>query len=117
MGAAICIIAATVMLLLGWLGTMTVLTLVIPMMFYMIGAGIIYPSGFSGCISCFPEKSGATSSLTFTLQQGIAGLIATLGSRLHINDQFPLAGVLLALALMSLITIYFIHKKYVTADG
>lgn len=117
MGAAICISAATVMLLLGWLGTMTVLTLVLPMMFYMIGAGIIYPSGFSGCISCFPEKSGATSSLTFTLQQGIAGLIATLGSRFHINDQFPLAGALLVLALLSLVTIYFIKQKCVTVDG
>ena len=83
---------------------------------FQIGAGMIYPSGFSGCISCFPEKSGATCSLTFTLQQGAAGLIATLGSRFHINDQFPLAGALLVLALLSLVTIYFI-KNLVRADA
>ncbi len=54
---------------------------------------------------------------SITLQQGIAGLIATLGSRFHINGQFPLASALLVLALLSLATTYFIKKNHVTADG
>lgn len=105
MGCMICITAATVMLVLSLFTKMSVPTIIVPMMFYMIGAGIVYPSGFSGCMTCFPEKSGAASSLTFTLQQGVAGLIATIGSRLHIDGQMSLAASLLVLSLLALLTV------------
>jgi hypothetical protein len=110
LGSTICITAAMVMLLLVWFGVMTVAAIILPMMFYTLGAGMIYPSGFSGCVSCFPEKSGAISSLTFAAQNSIIGLIATFATRLHITDQWSLASALLTLALLSLLTIYFINK-------
>jgi MFS transporter, DHA1 family, multidrug resistance protein len=113
-GCAACIVAASSMLLLACFRpiamAMAVATIIVPMTLYMIGTGILYPSGFSGGISCFPEKSGATSSLTFTMHQGVAGIIATFGAYLHIANQTSLAIALLTLALLSLTIIVSIKE-------
>lgn len=110
-GCGFCIVAAMVMLFLAFITAMSVSTIIVPMMVYMVGTGIVYPSAYSGCMTCFPEKSGASCSLTFTLQQGSAGIIATLASRFHINDQLSLSSYLLILSLMGLLTVCFIALK------
>jgi DHA1 family 2-module integral membrane pump EmrD-like MFS transporter len=110
-GCGLCIVAAIAMLFLALVTAMSVLTIIVPVMFYMIGAGIVYPSGYSGCMTCFPEKSGASSSLTFTLQQGAAGIIATIAARFHINGQLPLSFLLLTLSLLGLVTVFFIFSQ------
>jgi Bcr/CflA subfamily drug resistance transporter len=110
-GCSFCVVAAIAMFFLSFAMEMSVPTIVVPMMFYMIGTGIVYPSGYSGCMTCFPEKSGFSSSLTFTLQQGAAGVIATIASRFHINSQLSLSSFLLTLSLLGLLTVYFIASN------
>lgn len=107
-GCGFCVTGAIVMFLLSITTTMTVPTIIVPMMVYMMGAGIVYPSSFSGCMTCFPEKSGASSSLTFTMQQGVAGIVATIVTRFHINDQLSLSSFLLTLSLLGLSTVFLI---------
>jgi MFS transporter, DHA1 family, multidrug resistance protein len=107
-GCGFCIAATIVMLSLTLVTAMSILTIIIPMMFYMIGAGIVYPSGYSGCMTCFPEKSGASSSLTFTLQQGVVGIIATIATKFRIDTQLTLAFFLLVLSLLGLLITCFI---------
>ena len=83
---------------------MTVISIVVPMMFYMLGAGLIYPNAIAGCISCFQEKAGAASSLAAAFNQGIGGLVATLATQVPVNSLLPLALVLFIFAVLTSVT-------------
>jgi len=99
-GCLIAIFGAGIMLVAGLLGLLNVFTLVVPMMFYMLGAGLIYPNAIGGCISCFQEKAGSASSLGAAFNQGIGGLVATLATHLQVNSLLPLASILFGFAVL-----------------
>lgn len=106
LGCVLAMIGALSMLVFAALGKMTVLKIVIPMMLFMIGAGFVYPNAIGGCMSCFPEKSGAATSLAAMFQMGATGLIATLATYLHSTDQLPLACLLFVLSTLSVASLF-----------
>ena len=59
-------------------GTFHVAQLVVPMILYLIGAGIIMPHAMAGSMHDFPEKAGAASSLAGVIQVSTAALVGIL---------------------------------------
>lgn len=104
LGCAISFFGTAGMLMAALFWKMTVISIVVPMMFYMLGAGLIYPNAIGGCVSCFLDKTGAACSLAAAFNQGIGGLVATLATQVPVNTLLPLAGVLFGFALLTGVT-------------
>lgn len=104
LGCAIALFGTAGMLVTALFWKMTVITIVVPMMFYMLGAGLIYPNAIGGCVSCFPEKTGAACALAAAFNQGIGGLVATLATQVSVNTLLPLALVLFIFTALTSVT-------------
>lgn len=104
-GGVTSIIGAGAMLLFALFSTLTVTSIVVPMMFYMLGAGMIYPNAIGGCMACFPEKTGAAASLSGMLELLVTGLIATAGVYLQSIDQLALAIILVFTSILATATL------------
>ena len=75
--------------------------LVLPMMLYMVGAGMVYPNVIAALMSTFPRQSGTMSSLLSGFQMLGAGIvIAFVGHTSH-KTTVTLASVLIVLTLLA----------------
>lgn len=110
-GCFAAISGALIMLLLALFFPMSVITIISPMTFFMYGVGLVYPNAGAGCMECFPQKTGSVASLGGMLSLGIGGIITSIIASLHINSQLSLAGVLLILALLSLLMLALVKKS------
>lgn len=81
-GAALCAIAGSAMVLLSLL-FMQVATVIVPMVFYMLGVGIVMPQAMAGAIGPFPQMAGVASALLGFLQMTIAAVCGILVGHLH----------------------------------
>jgi Bcr/CflA subfamily drug resistance transporter len=106
-GSLFAIFGAILMFALSIITTMSIVSIIAPMVLYMLGAGLIYPSAIGGCMSIFPESTGSVSALAAMFQQLCGGLIATMTTHLHLTTQLPLAGMLMTMATLTLASLYF----------
>jgi MFS transporter, DHA1 family, multidrug resistance protein len=107
-GGITSVCGAFAMLLIALITKMSVLTIILPMILYMYGVGLIYPNAGAACMECFPEKTGSVASLGGMLSLGIGGIITTFVASLHITSQLRLGCVLLFLALLSLSMLWLV---------
>ncbi len=56
-------------------GIETVLSVLAPMVVYMVGVGLVLPNARAGALGPFPEKAGAASALSGFSQMGFAALV------------------------------------------
>lgn len=56
-------------------GIETVWSVLIPMMVYMAGVGLVLPNALAGALGPFPEKAGAASALSGFTQMGFAAFV------------------------------------------
>lgn len=82
-GAAISAAAGLVMLILVLSGHDRPVTVVLAMMFYMLGMGLVFPQGQAGALSPFPEMAGAAASLMGFLQMAASAVIGVLVGHSH----------------------------------
>jgi len=102
-GVCFSFLGSLAMLILAWFNLFSVVVILIPMIIFMLGAGFIYPNAIAGCMSCHPEKAGMAGSVMSALQIGGAGLIASVISHMHVNNQLPLGIFLLTLSALTII--------------
>ena len=69
-----------------------------------MAAGLVMPNGMAGAIGPFPEMAGAASSLLGFLQMGLGALAGFLVGWLHDGTTRPMAGIILATAVLGLLT-------------
>lgn len=110
-GACFSFLGGALMLILGWLNLFSVVVILIPMIIFMFGAGLVYPNVIAAGLSCYPEKSGMASSVMSALQIGGAGIIASVISHMHINNQLPLAIFLVGLSILTIIMVFILKMQ------
>lgn len=81
-GAGLCTAAGVAMVLLSVL-FMQVATVIGPMVFYMLGVGMVMPQAMAGAIGPFPQMAGVASALLGFLQMSIAAVCGILVGHLH----------------------------------
>ena len=86
-GALMNIVFSLAMLVPILMGIETVATVLIPMVLYMIGMGIILPHAQAGAVGPFPRMAGTASALFGTLQYSLAALTGV-----AVGQGFSLAG-------------------------
>lgn len=110
-GCLISIMGATLMLLSALFGYIHVYTLLFPMMIYLVGTGVIYSNAGAGSMACFPENAGAASSLGGMMQVGIAGLISSIATRMHLEHLLPLSACLLTCSILAIGSALWASRK------
>jgi len=84
------------------------LAIVLPMLVYMIGTGLVLPSAVAGAVGPFPRAAGAASALLGFTQMGVAAVVGAGVARLHDGTAVPMTaavalaaiGILLAFILL-----------------
>ena len=77
-GTVICALGGVAMLAAAWGGLHSVSAVVIPMIVYTLGLGVVLPQSQAGAMAPFPEKAGSASALMGFLMLGFAALLGFL---------------------------------------
>lgn len=90
-GVAALAVGGLMMLALVTLGPKTPFAVMIPMMVYMFGVGLVMPQSMAAALQPFPERAGAASSLVGFAQMATGALIGVLIGRTLGTDYGALA--------------------------
>src|SRR6185295_5331208 len=102
LGGCACAAGGLAMVAAVAFGSVSSMSLVLPMAVYLAGLGMVLPQGIAGAMTPFPERAGAASSLFGFVQQTVAGVCgAAVGWYLG-QSAWPLA---LGVAVMGLATL------------
>jgi DHA1 family 2-module integral membrane pump EmrD-like MFS transporter len=105
-GTLIQLFASVAMLILGIFKFLDILSIMIPMLFFMFGAGFVFTNAFAGAFHFFPKMAGFAGAIYGALQI-LGGTFATaIMAALHEKNQIPLATLLLSLGILC----YFLQK-------
>ena len=83
------------------LGVLSVATVVAPMCFIHLGAGMMFPSATQSAVAMFPQRAGTASSLNGFIQMLIAALAVTLVGYLPGHSQLPMALMMAGSAILT----------------
>ncbi len=101
-GAIIMFLAGLIMLGFVLYGYLSVLSIILPIFIFSIGAGFIFINAFAGAFDPFPKMAGTTGALFGCLQDLSAALISTLMAAIAANSEYLLAVTLVILGAFSL---------------
>lgn len=105
-GMSILIIAGISMIIPGLFHYMSLYTIVLPMMLFMVGVGIIYPNTNMGALTPFTANAGVAGALQGGLQMLIGGVITTHMSTLSVKTALPLGCFLFFLSSIGMTIFY-----------
>lgn len=93
-GLALSSVASILMLLLSYIMSPTVLGLLVPMMLYVIGIGMMMPSVRPYIFSRAGEKTGGASSLMGLTNAFFVGVASLIAAHVHVRSALPIALIL-----------------------
>jgi Bcr/CflA subfamily drug resistance transporter len=106
------ILGSLCMATLAFSNVFSIISIVLPMIIYMIGAGLIYPNSLSLSVGRFPKKAGVASAVVSGAQMGGAGLLTIIEEQFPIHNQKPLSIIITIFSFVSLLVFLFLIKKY-----
>jgi len=96
----------------AWAGVTGAISVVAPMVIFMIGVGIVMPNSMAGAIGPFPRMAGSASALMGFIQMTIGALVGITVGALHNGTQIPMVSAIALMGLLTFITyLYFIRVK------
>jgi len=107
----ILVFASTLMLVLGLLGFLNVLVIMVPIFFVACGVQLVFANAFSAGMSHIDELKGMAAAIYASIQMGGAAVASSLASMVHVNNQIPLALILLLISSVLLLLTYRISRK------
>jgi DHA1 family bicyclomycin/chloramphenicol resistance-like MFS transporter len=108
-GTAVTMAAGSLMIVLMWVGFLSVGSILIPMIAFMVGFGLLHPNAMAGAIGPHASRAGAASALLGFVQLGSAALVGVAVGHTLGNSAMPmvlaifLSGVACFTAYMSLV--------------
>lgn len=89
-GAIVCALAGSSMLILAMMSANNVAAILGPMVLYMTGLGMTFPTALAGLIGPFPKMVGAASSLAGFVQNSFAAFVGLTVAHSFNMTQFPM---------------------------
>jgi len=81
--ALLCLLGGALILVPGSGHPSHLLLVMLPMMLYMLGVGIVMPQAMAGALADYPQMAGSASGLMGFIQMTSAGLLGSLAGHLH----------------------------------
>ncbi|MCP4982743.1 MAG: Bcr/CflA family multidrug efflux MFS transporter [Gammaproteobacteria bacterium] len=101
-GSMLLLIAGAAMFIIALNQPEQVMSIILPMMVFMHGVGLVMPQSMAGAMANYPQMAGSASGLLGFIQMSVAGLIGIAVG--HGYDGTPVA-MALAIALMGLLSL------------
>jgi MFS transporter, DHA1 family, 2-module integral membrane pump EmrD len=99
-GALFLLVGGVSLLVLNTVFSLSVLTIVVPMLIYMCGSGIIFPSAMTGAILPLGMVAGTAAAFIGSLQNLGRGFFSSFVGYFHNNSIMPLALTVVVLSLL-----------------
>jgi len=94
LGAVVVTVAGALGLALALTVPPSVVSILVPVMLYLCGCGLMLPNAMAGALRYYPRMAGAASSLLGVLQMSIAALIGMAVGHLHDGTALPMTGAI-----------------------
>lgn len=104
-GVLMLIIGSLSMLITGLLGNVTAAAVIISMGLYFIGAGLLFPTVTSAALEPMPHNAGVAGAVLGGMQNLGSGLATLVSASIPMHSQLPLAAMLCALTLLTVMII------------
>ena len=111
-GMATLVIGALIIFIPGMAGLVTVVSLIGGGFVSFIGAGIIFPAATTAAIQPFPHHAGTAGAILGGMQNLGAGLATLAASLMGAKDQFNLGSVMLVTAILVVISILWVRRRF-----
>lgn len=96
-GATISALSGIAMAGFAYAGLLNVAVILVPMVIYMVGMGLVLPNAAAAGIGPFPRMAGAASSLIGFCQYGFAALVGLAVGHAFDQTQFPMVTMICAM--------------------
>jgi DHA1 family bicyclomycin/chloramphenicol resistance-like MFS transporter len=110
-GTVICLASGTVMALVGFNEPRHALQLMLPMLGFMIGVGIVMPQSMAGALADYPRIAGSASGLMGFIQMTLAGGIGVLAGHLHDGTPAVMSGMIAVCGLLSFVSAWGLTRR------
>lgn len=110
-GLSFMMVGALFLLTVALLKVDTLSSLMIPMMLYIIGTGLVFPNSFSQAITPFKDIAGSAGALYASFQMGMSFVAGAIASVLASNE-LTLAVLLTAISAFPLLIFWFNSHKF-----
>ena len=110
-GTVICLASGVAMALVGFNEPRHALQLMLPMLGFMIGVGIVMPQAMAGALADYPQIAGSASGLMGFIQMTLAGGIGVLAGHLHDGTPAVMSGMIAACGLLSFISAWGLTRR------
>ena len=110
-GIYLMLAGGSLMLILGLSGYVNIYSIMIPIMIFSTGVGFAFTNASAGAMHPFPKMAGSSAALYGCLQIFGGSLASALIATLHINNQIPLAWMLLIMGLLALVSFHYLAIK------
>ncbi|MDN5848222.1 MAG: multidrug effflux MFS transporter [Nitrococcus sp.] len=103
-GCVIATLGGTLMVVLALAQVYTVLAVMLPMMLYMVGVGIVLPQSLAGAIAPFPQMAGSASALLGVVQMSVAAAAGVAVGHLHSGAPLAMAATIALMGAAGLVS-------------
>jgi MFS transporter, DHA1 family, multidrug resistance protein len=111
-GAALVAISATVMWLGAYLLPQSVLVLMLPMMLYATGMGLVLPNAMAVALSAFPHIAGTASALMGFIQMGLSASVTALVGMFLVDTPAPMLNFMVLITLSALALSVLLYRRH-----
>lgn len=110
-GIILMLIGGVMMLIFGLFGNLSLLSILLPIVVFSMGAGLVFINAFAGAFDPFPKIAGTVGAMYGCLQDLSAALVSAGMAVFQINTLSLFAAVLIILSLFSLLTWTIIRRS------
>ena len=103
LGMSICILGGLAMTGFALAGFLNPAVIILPVLVFLCGMGIVMPNGMAGAMGPFPRIAGSASALLGFVQMGAAALGSAIVGHLSFTTQLPLGLCMLGLTVLGLL--------------
>ncbi len=93
-GVSLCLAGGGAMAAIALAGAIGIAQIVVPMMVFTAGMGIVLANGFAGALAPFPRIAGTASAVLGFLQMAVAGTASLVVGAFVPTSQLPMAAVI-----------------------
>lgn len=102
-GAIIVLLAGSAMFLFASGRPQNVVTVILPMMCFMVGVGLVMPQSMAGALVDYPHIAGSASGLLGFLQMGIAAIVGVFVGHGYDGTPFIMTSTIALMGLLTLV--------------
>ena len=104
LGGGAMLLCALVPGVAGAAGTLGVWAVVLPMVLYMLGLGLVMPQSLAGALAAYPQMAGAASGLFGFIQMTLAAAVGIAVGHSYNHTPLPMAATIALMGLLTLLS-------------